>query len=168
MVPVAPGRIVWRVLRCPSERGISSLCCYRAFSAGRARHCSTSSDRRPSLGQLLCPLADHHAFTMGMVTTAWMLVQLLCCSPISGCPGPDLNITWEPLLTTSWAITHAVPSQSYTAREQGCKHWPIQAQRERGHGLYNEPQRSFFTPEVPDWTIDTLDNTDEGQCFNTW
>jgi len=42
-----------------------------------------------------------------------------------------------------------VPSQSHTARDWGCKHWPIQAQRERGHGLYNEPQRSFFTPEVP-------------------
>jgi hypothetical protein len=33
MVPAAPSRMVWRVLRCLSKRGISSLCCYRAFSA---------------------------------------------------------------------------------------------------------------------------------------
>jgi len=33
MVPVAPSRMVWRVLRCPSKRGISNMCCSRAFSA---------------------------------------------------------------------------------------------------------------------------------------
>jgi len=33
MVPVVPSRMVWRVLRCPRERGISSLCYSRAFSA---------------------------------------------------------------------------------------------------------------------------------------
>jgi hypothetical protein len=32
-VPVASSRMVWRVLRCPSKRGISSLCCSCAFSA---------------------------------------------------------------------------------------------------------------------------------------
>jgi len=33
MVPVAPSRMLWSVLRCPSKQGISSLCCSRAFSA---------------------------------------------------------------------------------------------------------------------------------------
>ena len=33
MMPVAPSRMVWRVMRCPSKRGISSLCCSRACSA---------------------------------------------------------------------------------------------------------------------------------------
>jgi len=33
MVPVAPSRMVWRVLWCPNKRGISNLCCSCAFSA---------------------------------------------------------------------------------------------------------------------------------------
>jgi len=41
MVPVAPSRVVWRVLRCPSKRGISSLFCSCAFSACWIREAST-------------------------------------------------------------------------------------------------------------------------------
>jgi hypothetical protein len=42
-----------------------------------------------------------------------------------------------------WTQHDITPGQSHTqcpphnARERGCKHWPIQAQRERGHELYN-------------------------------
>ena len=39
------------------------------------------------------------------------------------------------------------------------KHWPIQAQRERGHKLYNKPRRSFLTPEVP-LVLKRLNNTE--------
>ena len=40
------------------------------------------------------------------------------------------------------------------------KHWPIQAQQERGHELFNEPRRSFFTPEVPLLVLKLLNNTE--------
>jgi hypothetical protein len=65
---------------------------------------------------------------------------------------------------TSWAITHVALSHTMQkngdARTGACH----SSQRERGHRLYNELTRSFFTPEVPSshWTIDMLDNTDEG------
>jgi hypothetical protein len=54
---------------------------------------------------------------------------------------------------------HTQCPPSHTLQEQGCKHWLIQAQRERWHELYSEPRRNFFTSEVP-LVLKYLNNTE--------
>ena len=79
------------------------------------------------------------------------------CTTRSQREWPQLQIARSASLLLSWTrpepnikITDDVLGKSHTqcpthnAGERGCKHWPIQAQRERGHELYKELRRNYF------------------------